>query len=145
VALILAAFGVDVPMLSGGSPASWHGWVHGIAFLLIIATGVLTPLAMALAVRGDPGWRPIAVISVAASAFFVVFLLLPWGNATFLIAIMTLFAWICSGCRTPRHTPLVKDSELAVIGQAGRPPGYSTTCHDSLRSACPVWMPTIFS
>jgi hypothetical protein len=96
VALILAAFRVDVPMLSGGSPASWHGWVHGIAFLLIIATGVLTPLAMALAVRGDPGWRPIAVISVAASAFFVVFLLLPWGNATFLIAIMTLFAWIAA-------------------------------------------------
>jgi hypothetical protein len=96
VALILAAFRVDVPMLSGGSPASWHGWVHGIAFLLIIATGVLTPLAMAVAVRGDPGWRPIAVVSVAASAFFIVFLLLPWGNATFLLAIVTLFAWIAA-------------------------------------------------
>ena len=96
VALILAGFWVDVPMLSGGSPASWHGWVHGIAFLLIIATGVLTPLAMALAVRGDPGWRPIAVVSVAASALFVVFLLLPWGNATFLLAIVTLFAWIAA-------------------------------------------------
>ena len=96
VALILAAFRVDVPMLSGGSPATWHGWVHGIAFLLIIATGVLAPLTMALAVRGDPGWRPIAVVSVAASAFFVVFLLLPWGNATFLLAIVTLFAWIAA-------------------------------------------------
>jgi hypothetical protein len=77
VALILAAFQVDVPMLSGGSPAAWHGWVHGIAFLLIIATGVLAPLTMALAVRGDPGWRPIAVVSVAASALVVVFLFLP--------------------------------------------------------------------
>lgn len=94
VALILAAFQVDVPMLTGGSPATWHGWVHAIAFLLIIATGVLAPLAMALAVRGDPGWRPIAVVSVAASALFVVFLLLPWGNATFLLAIVTLFGWI---------------------------------------------------
>ena len=28
----------NVPMLSGGSPATWHDWVHGIAFLLIIAT-----------------------------------------------------------------------------------------------------------
>ena len=54
VALILAAFRVDVPMLSGRSPATWHGWVHGIAFLLIIATGVLAPLTMALAARGDP-------------------------------------------------------------------------------------------
>jgi hypothetical protein len=96
VALILAAFRVDVAMLSGGSPASWHGWVHGIAFLLIIATGVLAPLTMAFAVRGNAGWRPIAVVSLAASALFIVFLILPWGNATFLLAIVTLFGWIAA-------------------------------------------------
>ena len=96
VALILAAFRVDVPMLSGGSPTTWHGWVHGIAFLLIITIGVFTPMTMALAVRGDPTWRPIAVVSVAASALFVVLLILPWGNASFLMAIITLFAWITS-------------------------------------------------
>jgi hypothetical protein len=94
VALILAAFRVDVPMLTGGNPATWNGWVHGIAFLLIIATAVLAPLTMALAVRRDPGWRPIAVVSVAASALVVVFLFLPWGNATFLLAIVALFGWI---------------------------------------------------
>jgi hypothetical protein len=96
VALLLAAFRVDTPMLRGGNPDTWHGWIHGIAFLLIIATGVLAPLIMALAVRRDPGWRLIAVISLATSALFVVFLLLPWGNATFLMAIVTLFAWIAS-------------------------------------------------
>ena len=94
VALILAGFRVDTPMLRGGTPGTWHGWVHGIAFLLIIATGVLAPLTMAAAVRRDPGWRPIAVVSVAASALVVVFLFLPWGNATFLLAIVTLFGWI---------------------------------------------------
>jgi hypothetical protein len=94
VAPILAAFRVDVPMLSGGNPATWQGWIHGIAFLLIIAMGVLAPLTMALAVRGDPSWRPITVMSLAATALFVVFLILPWGNATFLIAIVTIFAWI---------------------------------------------------
>ena len=93
VALLLAAFRVDTPMLRGGNPDTWHGW---IGFLLIIATGVLAPLTMALAVRRDPGWRPIAVLSLATSALFVVFLLLPWGNATFLMAIVTLFAWITS-------------------------------------------------
>jgi hypothetical protein len=96
VALILAGFRVDVPMLSGGTPATWNGWVHGIAFLLIIATGVLAPLTMALAVRRDPGWRPIALVSVAASALVAVFLFLPWGNATFLLAIVTLFGWIAA-------------------------------------------------
>jgi hypothetical protein len=96
VALILAAFRVDTPMLTGGNPATWHGWVHAIAFLLIIATGVLAPLTLALAVRSDSSWRPIGVVSVAACALFVVFLFLPWGNASFLIAIVTVFAWIAS-------------------------------------------------
>jgi hypothetical protein len=106
VALILAAFRVDVPMLSGGNPNTWNGWVHGVAFLLIIAMSVLAPLTMALAVRGNPGWRPIPVVSLAASALFVVFLLLPWGNATFLMAIVTLFAWLAAiGVRLATHHP----------------------------------------
>jgi hypothetical protein len=41
VALLLAAFRVDTPMLSGGNPKTSNGWVHGIAFLLIIAAGWL--------------------------------------------------------------------------------------------------------
>ena len=31
VALILAAFRIDTPMLSGGNPDTWQGWIHGIA------------------------------------------------------------------------------------------------------------------
>jgi hypothetical protein len=106
VALLLAAFRVDVPMLSGRSPATWHGWIHGIAFLLIIATGVLAPLTMALAVRGDRSWRPIGGVSVAACALFVVFLIMPWGNASFLMAIVTLFGWIAAlAARLATHHP----------------------------------------
>ena len=55
---------------------------------------MLAPLTMAFAARPDPNWRPIAIVSLAACALFVVFLLLPWGNATFLLAIVTLFAWL---------------------------------------------------
>jgi hypothetical protein len=73
---------------------------------LVIATGVLAPLTLALAVRGDPKWQPIAVISLAASAFFIVFLILPWGNATFLLAIVTLFGWIAAlAARLATHHP----------------------------------------
>ena len=96
VALMLAAFRVDTRMLTGGNPNTWNGWVHGMAFLLIIGMSVLAPLTMALAVRGDPSWRPIAVVSLAAGGLFVVFLLLPWGNASFLMAIVTLFGWIAA-------------------------------------------------
>jgi predicted membrane channel-forming protein YqfA (hemolysin III family) len=106
VAVLLAAFRVDAPMLSSGNPETWNGWVHGIAFLLIIATGVLAPLTMALAVRGDAGWRPIAVVSLAAGALFIVFLSLPWGNITFLLATVTLFGWIAAlAARLATHHP----------------------------------------
>jgi hypothetical protein len=51
---------------------------------------------MALAVRGDAGWRPIGVVSLVAAALSVVFLFLPWGNVSFLVAIVTVFAWIAA-------------------------------------------------
>jgi hypothetical protein len=47
-------------------------------------------------VRSDTGLRPITIAAVVTSALFVVFLVLPWGNATFLLAVITLFAWIAS-------------------------------------------------
>jgi Protein of unknown function (DUF998) len=112
VALLLAAFRVDVPMLKGGNPDTWHGWIHGIAFLLIIATGVLAPLIMALAVRGDASWRPIGVVSVAASALIIVFLFVPWGNASFLLAIVTLFAWMAAiAIRLATHQQSQQDQQ----------------------------------
>jgi len=51
---------------------------------------------MALAVQRNAGWRPITVMSLAASALLVVFLFWPWGNASFLVAIVTVFAWIAA-------------------------------------------------
>jgi Protein of unknown function (DUF998) len=39
VALILAAFRVDTPMLRAGNPDMWHGCIHRIASLLIIRWG----------------------------------------------------------------------------------------------------------
>ena len=112
VALILAAFRVDAPMLKGGNPDTWHAWIHGIAFLLIIATGVLAPLTMAVAVRGDASWRPIGVVSVAASALIIVFLFVPWGNASFLLAIITLFAWMAAiAVRLATHQQSQQDQQ----------------------------------
>jgi Protein of unknown function (DUF998) len=107
VALMLAAFRVDTPMLGGGSPATRHGWVHGMAFLLIIATGVLAPLTMALAVRGDPSWRPIAVVSIAASALFTVFLILPWGQCLISDGDRHRFRLDRLGRRTPSDASLL--------------------------------------
>ena len=59
---------------------------------LALDTEVLAPLTMAAAVRDDPSSQPIAV--GLSRLLFVVFLFLAWGNATFLLAIITLFAWM---------------------------------------------------
>jgi hypothetical protein len=108
VALILAAFRVDTPMLRGGNPHTWHGWIHGIAFLLIIATGVLAPLTMALAMRGDPSWRPIGVVSLAASALVVVFLF-ALGQRLISDGDRHSVRLDRSTCRTPHHPSRVND------------------------------------
>jgi hypothetical protein len=79
---------------------------------MIAATSVLAPLTMALAVRGDPSWRPIGMVSLAASVLFVVFLLLPWGNASFLMAIVVLFAWIAAiAVRLATHQESQQDQQ----------------------------------
>jgi hypothetical protein len=58
-------------------------------------------MAIAGAGWGDPSWRPIAVVSIAASALFIVFLFLPWGNATFLLRNRHPVWLDRSNCRTP--------------------------------------------
>jgi hypothetical protein len=50
------------------------------------------PLTMALGVQGNPGLRPIGVISLAASGLLVVFC--SCRNTSFLLAIVAVFAWI---------------------------------------------------
>jgi hypothetical protein len=52
--------------------------------------------ATALAVRGERSWRPIGVVSLAATTLLVVSLSLPWSNAPVLSAIITLFGWIAA-------------------------------------------------
>jgi hypothetical protein len=43
---------------------------------------------------------------VGAGALFVVFLILPWGNASFLMAIVTMFGWIAAlAARLATHHP----------------------------------------
>ena len=79
----------------------------------------LAPLTMALAVRGDGRWRPITVVSLAATVLFVTFLFLPWGNATFLMAVVTLFAWIA--VIGVRLAPRIRFSTRAIVSKDPSP------------------------
>jgi MFS family permease len=118
VALMLAAFRVDTPMLSGGNPDTWNGWVHGIAFLLIIAMGVLAPLTMALAVRGDAaGGRSRSFPSRLVRSLLLPVLavgqrLIPDGDRHALRLDR-------SGCRTPGDPYLINHPSACVADERG--------------------------
>jgi hypothetical protein len=111
VALLLAPFRVDTPMLSGGNPKTSNGWVHGIAFLLIIATGWLRrwPWLSRCGVTqaGDPS-RSFLSRRVRSLLFPVLAL----GNASFLMAIVTVFAWIAAvAVRLATHQQSQQDQQ----------------------------------
>jgi Protein of unknown function (DUF998) len=57
IAIAASAFPVDATMIATGNPSTWHGWIHGTAFLVALPSILIAPLATALAVRGDSRWR----------------------------------------------------------------------------------------
>jgi hypothetical protein len=121
VALVLATFRVVATMLRGGT---WHRWVHGIAFLLIIAMGLLAPLTMALAGAGQPrlaadrgrflrGYRALRCVPVLAVGQCFI----PDGDRH------CLRLDPC-GCRTPSDPPtMTARSKSQIASQPSLSPG----------------------
>lgn len=69
VALLLSAFRIDYPMaFSGeGSPETWNGVVHGIAFLLLLIATLLSAIVLGFQLRQDPRWSDLGRISLAVA------------------------------------------------------------------------------
>ena len=58
---LLSVFAIDLP----GEPASWHGWLHGIGFVLLLLGNLIAFVAAGLGLRDAPGWGRVWVYSVA--------------------------------------------------------------------------------
>jgi hypothetical protein len=91
VAMITSAAPTDHDFTA--SPSTWHGWTHGISFLVIVLCTVVTPLVTARALRGEPRWRPLAAVSVAVSLICALSLFVP-SQVGFFVFLITLFGWI---------------------------------------------------
>src|SRR5579859_5581943 len=74
IALLLSTFITDG---TGGAPTTWHGKIHAIAFLLLVASTILGPLVLALQVRNNRHWRAVGFISVAVPAVIIVTQFIP--------------------------------------------------------------------
>ena len=73
VALVLSAFKTD-PSLSGG-PQSWHGLIHGLAFMLLVLSLLLSFLMLWWRLRRDPLWRGYDLYTIITAVLYVVFFL----------------------------------------------------------------------
>ena len=95
-AFVASAFPVDATMIDTGDASTWHGWVHDIAFLVFLPTILSAPIATALAVRGDPRWRPLGWLSLAATPTMIALFASPLGNAGFFVFLGVAFGWIAA-------------------------------------------------
>jgi Protein of unknown function (DUF998) len=93
-ALAAGAAPVDSTMIANGNPSTWHGWIHGIAFVVMLPSILLAPIVTAMAVRHDPRWRSLAGLSFAATPTMIACLVAPLGNAGFYLFLTLAFGWI---------------------------------------------------
>jgi hypothetical protein len=94
IAIAASAFPVDATMIATGNPSTWHGWIHGTAFLVALPSILIAPLATALAVRGDSRWRPLGALSLSATPVMITLLAVPLDDAGFYLFLTVVFGWI---------------------------------------------------
>jgi len=100
LALMTSAFPTDFfyRPTADHTPVSWHGWIHGVSFYLLMLLGVLpSTIAFAINVRRSATWRRWALptllvpVTLFASLFGVV--PAPWG---FYLLVLVWMGWIAA-------------------------------------------------
>jgi hypothetical protein len=92
VALVLLAFKTD-PSLSGG-PQSWHGLIHGLAFLLLVMSLLLSFLFLWWRLRRDPLWRGYDLYTLISAVLYLVLLFLSASQWAFYLFLTVVLAWV---------------------------------------------------
>lgn len=103
-AALLALFGagvmasaarVDWTSVHGGDPSTVNGWVHGIAFLVAMPSALLATIALAVALRHHPRWRPLSLVSALTGPALILSAFAgPHGQGTFFVFLTILFGWV---------------------------------------------------
>jgi hypothetical membrane protein len=89
VALVLSGFKTDPELLSTG-PQTLSGWIHGLAFLLLTLSLLLTFFLMGWGLRKDPLWRSYGWYSLATGIVFVVGFFIPGQIGTYVFLTVVL-------------------------------------------------------
>ncbi|HEX2740976.1 MAG TPA: DUF998 domain-containing protein [Rubrobacter sp.] len=92
IGLVLAGFKTD-PYLSEG-PQTWHGWIHLLAFILLVLSLLLSLFFWWWRLRRDPRWRGYDLYTLITAILYLALLFVSvwqWGFYLFLAVILT---WI---------------------------------------------------
>lgn len=90
-AFVLSGFKTD-PDISGG-PQSWHGMIHGIAYLLIVFSILPTFFFLWRRMRRDPLWRGHGLYTLITGVAMVVLFLTPW-SPSFYFFLALMLVWV---------------------------------------------------
>ena len=95
VAIVLAMFTTDG---STNTPTTWHGWIHGIAFLLMLFSTLLGAIALAIQLRNNAQWRGIARAAIGVPIVIIATLFLGGavkqaGGLIGIISLLVIFGW----------------------------------------------------
>src|SRR3984893_3351588 len=95
VALVLAMFTTDG---TSATPTTWHGWIHGISFLLLRFSTVFGSIAMAFQLLNNMGWRSVAGVSIAVPVVIIGVLVLSGavkqaGGLLGIVSLLVICGW----------------------------------------------------
>lgn len=88
---LLSAFPTDLP----GEPASWHGLLHGLGFVLLMGGNLVSSVAAGLALRDAQGWGRLWLYSVASAvaAVLLSIVLAPLDQVAFYATVVVMLAY----------------------------------------------------
>ncbi len=92
IALVLAAFKTD-PSLAGG-PQTWHGWIHGLAFLLLVLSLLLSFFFLWWRLRRDPLWHGYDRYTLVTAVLYLVLFFLSSSQWAFYLFLAVVLVWI---------------------------------------------------
>lgn len=90
-AFVLSGFKTD-PDISGG-PQSWHGMIHGVAYLLIIFSLLPSFFFLGRRMRKDPLWRRHGLYTLITGMTMVVLSFVP-GSLAFYFFLALMLLWV---------------------------------------------------
>ena len=96
-ALCLSAIRADYGMVGGGGPDTWNGFVHALAFTILLPAALASTFVLAAQFRRDERWRSLSRTSVIAGALLlagIVGTLAGGGSVFFWLFLAALLGWL---------------------------------------------------